>query len=119
MGQNKRVVEGTTGFWYKPYNGPKGRLQFGMQYSYLVRTAWVGYRLPPYTGLPGSSTIAPKAIEKCGSPRSATTCCKQRYSRKATQGGRQPAATLSCGLFTPLGVRRSHYDQNYPRCPAI
>ncbi len=63
VGQNKSVVEGTTGFWYKPYNGPKGRLQIGMQYSYLVRTAWVGYGLPPYTNLPGSSTIAPKGIE--------------------------------------------------------
>ena len=63
VGQNKSVVEGTTGFWYKPYNGPKGRLQMGMQYSYLVRTAWVGYGLPPYTSLPGSSTIAPKGIE--------------------------------------------------------
>lgn len=62
-GQNKSVVEGTSGFWYKPYNGPKGRLQIGMQYSYLVRTAWVGYGLPPYTNVPGSSTIAPKAIE--------------------------------------------------------
>jgi hypothetical protein len=63
VGENKSVVEGTTGFWYKPYNGPKGRLQIGMQYSYLVRTAWVGYGLPPYTSLSGSSTIAPKAIE--------------------------------------------------------
>jgi hypothetical protein len=63
VGQNKSVVQGTTGFWYKPYNGPKGRLQLGLQYSYLVRTAWVGYGLPPYTGLPGSSTLAPKAIE--------------------------------------------------------
>jgi hypothetical protein len=63
VGQNKSVVEGTTGFWYKPYNGPKGRLQIGMQYSYLVRTAWVGYGLPPYTTLPGSATTAPKAIE--------------------------------------------------------
>jgi hypothetical protein len=35
-GQNKSVIEGTTGFWYKPYNGPKGRLQMGIQYSYLV-----------------------------------------------------------------------------------
>jgi hypothetical protein len=63
VGENKSVVEGTTGFWYKPYNGPKGRLQIGMQYSYLVRTAWVGYGTPPFTSVPGSSTIAPKAIE--------------------------------------------------------
>jgi hypothetical protein len=59
----KSIVEGTTGFWYKPYNGPKGRLQLGMQYSYLVRTAWVGYDTPPFTGNLGSSTVAPKAIE--------------------------------------------------------
>ena len=38
----KDVVEGTAGFWYKPYNGPKGRLQFGLQYSYITRTAWSG-----------------------------------------------------------------------------
>ena len=62
-GQNKNVIEGTTGFWYKPYNGPKGRLQMGMQYSYLTREAWVGYGSPPYTILPSKSTIAPKAIE--------------------------------------------------------
>jgi outer membrane murein-binding lipoprotein Lpp len=61
----KSIVEGTTGFWYKPYNGPKGRLQMGMQYSYLVRTAWVGYGPSPFT-IPfpfPSATIAPKAIE--------------------------------------------------------
>ena len=63
VGQNKSVVEGTTGFWYKPYNGPKGRLQIGVQYSYLVRTAWVGYGLPPFINLPGPATLAPKAIE--------------------------------------------------------
>jgi hypothetical protein len=62
-GNIKSIVEGTTGFWYKPYNGPKGRFQIGMQYSYLVKTAWVGYGLPPYKNLPGSSTLAPKAIE--------------------------------------------------------
>lgn len=63
VGQNKSVIEGTVGFWYKPYNGPKGRLQFGSQYSYLTREAWVGYGLPPYTTLPGKSTISPTAIE--------------------------------------------------------
>jgi hypothetical protein len=41
-GDTKNIVEGTGGFWYKPYNGPKGRLQFGLQYSYLFRTAWAG-----------------------------------------------------------------------------
>ncbi len=62
-GQTKSVIEGTTGFWYKPYNGPKGRLQIGMQYSYLTRVGWVGYGLPPYTTVPPKATIAPTAIE--------------------------------------------------------
>ncbi len=34
------VIEGTFGFWYKAYNGPKGRIQFGPQYSYLVLNTW-------------------------------------------------------------------------------
>jgi hypothetical protein len=38
----KDIWEGSVGFWYKPYNGPKGRLQFGLQYSYLTKTAWAG-----------------------------------------------------------------------------
>jgi len=33
-------IEGTFGFWYKAYNGPKGRIQFGPQYSYLVLNTW-------------------------------------------------------------------------------
>jgi hypothetical protein len=65
VGQPKSIVEGTTGFWYKPYNGPKGRMQIGMQYSYLVKTAWVGYGTGPYLNpFPyPSATVAPKAIE--------------------------------------------------------
>jgi hypothetical protein len=41
-GDTRVILEGTFGIWYKPYNGPKGRLQFGPQYSYLTRTAWAG-----------------------------------------------------------------------------
>jgi hypothetical protein len=41
-GDTRVIFEGTFGIWYKPYNGPKGRLQFGPQYSYLTRTAWAG-----------------------------------------------------------------------------
>jgi hypothetical protein len=40
---NTRVLtEGTLGFWYRIYNGPKGRLQFGPQYSYVLRSTWAG-----------------------------------------------------------------------------
>lgn len=41
-GNTQSLIEGTFGFWIKPYNGPKGRMQFGPQYSYLVRNAWAG-----------------------------------------------------------------------------
>jgi len=41
-GNTQRVIEGTFGFWIKLYSGPKGRLQFGPQYSYLSRDAWTG-----------------------------------------------------------------------------
>jgi hypothetical protein len=41
-GDTRNIWEGTVGFWYRLYNGPKGRLQFGPQYSYIVRNTWVG-----------------------------------------------------------------------------
>ena len=36
----RNVIEGTFGFWYKAYSGPKGRIQFGPQYSYMVLNTW-------------------------------------------------------------------------------
>lgn len=41
------LIEGTFGFWYKPYDGAKekvnrGRIQFGPQFSYLDRNTWSG-----------------------------------------------------------------------------
>lgn len=41
-GDTRSLVEGTIGFWYRFYNGPKGRLQFGPQYSYINRDTWGG-----------------------------------------------------------------------------
>jgi hypothetical protein len=38
----RNIIEGTAGFWYRFYKGPKGTLQFGPQYSYLVRNTWAG-----------------------------------------------------------------------------
>jgi hypothetical protein len=40
--QTRAIMEGTLGFWYRFYNGPKGRFQFGTQYSYLTRHTWSG-----------------------------------------------------------------------------
>jgi hypothetical protein len=34
------ILEGTLGFWYRFYSGPKGRMQAGLQYSYVTRNAW-------------------------------------------------------------------------------
>jgi hypothetical protein len=47
-GQTRNIIEGTFGFWYKLYNGPKGRIQFGPQYSYLVRNTWSGLGVQPH-----------------------------------------------------------------------
>jgi len=38
--QTRDVTEGTIGFWYRFHNGPRGRYQWGMQYSYLNRATW-------------------------------------------------------------------------------
>lgn len=55
----KNVWEGTIGFWYKPYNGPKGRLQMGLQYSYLTKYAWTGFG----TKLPAPPGANPTAVD--------------------------------------------------------
>ena len=56
-GDTRVIQEPTVGFWYKFYQGSKGRLQFGVQYSYLSRDAWTGAG-----GVAaGDPAIAPKA----------------------------------------------------------
>ena len=58
-GNTQRVIEGTLGFWYKLYNGPKGRLQLGPQYSYVSRGAWGGSLSAAGTG----PFVAPHGID--------------------------------------------------------
>lgn len=41
-GDTRMLEEGTVGFWYRFYNGPKGRFQWGPQFSYVGRYAWSG-----------------------------------------------------------------------------
>jgi len=36
------IIEGTAGFWHRVYVGPKGRVQWGLQYSYVNRQPWSG-----------------------------------------------------------------------------
>jgi hypothetical protein len=51
-GNTRDLQEGTIGYWYDFYKGPKGRLRQGVQYSYAERYVWAT--------LPG---IAPKGVE--------------------------------------------------------
>ena len=41
-GDTRDIIEGTFGFWYRFYKGDKGTLQWGPQYSYVVRNTWSG-----------------------------------------------------------------------------
>lgn len=41
-GSNKDVQEFTAGYWYDFYNGFKGRLRYGLQYSRFDRNLWSG-----------------------------------------------------------------------------
>jgi hypothetical protein len=58
-GDIRSIQESTLGFWYKFYQGSKGRMQFGIQYSYLGKDAWSG------TGgvATGGAAISPKGVD--------------------------------------------------------
>jgi hypothetical protein len=47
----RALIEGTAGFWYRFYSGPKGRFQFGTQYSYVTRQTWYGQGFSSGTGV--------------------------------------------------------------------
>jgi prefoldin subunit 5 len=55
---NRNIQEGTFGYWFRFYQGSRGTLQQGIQYSYAERHTWEGIG-NPLTGLGGS----PKAID--------------------------------------------------------
>jgi hypothetical protein len=42
----RAVMEGTLGFVYRFYNGPKGKFQFSSEYSYVTRETWSGVAGP-------------------------------------------------------------------------
>jgi hypothetical protein len=58
-GDIRLIQESTLGFWYKFYQGSKGRMQFGIQYSYIAKDAWSG------TGgvATGGAAISPKGVD--------------------------------------------------------
>jgi hypothetical protein len=55
----RALIEGTVGFWYRFYTGPRGRFQFGTQYSYVTRDTWSGVG-PSGAGHPG---VTPDGID--------------------------------------------------------
>jgi hypothetical protein len=58
-GNVRNIQEGTLGFWHKFYQGSRGRLQWGLQYSYIFRTTWSGSG-----GLPaGTPGVQGKAVD--------------------------------------------------------
>lgn len=38
----RNIQEGTVGFWYRFYKGPMGTIQWGPQFSYVIRHTWSG-----------------------------------------------------------------------------
>jgi len=57
-GDIRLIQEATLGFWHKPYVGPKGRIQWGIQYSYISKVGWSGTG-----GGAAAAPISPKAID--------------------------------------------------------
>ncbi len=57
-GDTRVIQEGTLGFWYKFYQGPKGGFRLGIQYSYFAKNGWSGNN--NVAGAPG---LAPKAVD--------------------------------------------------------
>jgi hypothetical protein len=60
-GDIRVISEGTIGFWHKIYQGSKGGLRWGIQYSYVTKTGWSGNNsVPPAAAGVG---ISPKAVD--------------------------------------------------------
>lgn len=60
-GDIRVITEGTVGFWHKIYQGPKGGLRWGIQYSYVTKSGWSGNNsVPP--AAPGVG-VSPKAVD--------------------------------------------------------
>ena len=57
-GDTRLIGEGTLGFWYKFYQGPKGGFRFGVQYSYFEKYGWSGNN-----NVAKAAGFAPKAVD--------------------------------------------------------
>jgi hypothetical protein len=57
-GDIRVITEATLGFWHKIYQGPKGGLRWGIQYSYVTKSGWSGN-----DNVLTSPGISPKAVD--------------------------------------------------------
>ncbi|MGB9423093.1 MAG: hypothetical protein WBR14_19455, partial [Candidatus Acidiferrum sp.] len=57
-GDTRYIQEATLGFWHKVYQGEKGRMQWGIQYSYFYRNGWSGS-----DGVTGTTSVSPHAVD--------------------------------------------------------
>jgi hypothetical protein len=62
-GDTRAVIEGTAGFWYNFYSGPKGRFRFGTQYSYVTRQTWSGATAAPTGGTATFGALTPEGLD--------------------------------------------------------
>jgi hypothetical protein len=59
-GDTRYISEATIGFWNKIYQGEKGRVQWGIQYSYFYKNTWSGSGGTLPTGI---HSISPHAVD--------------------------------------------------------
>jgi hypothetical protein len=57
-GDTRYIYEATFGFWNKIYQGEKGRIQWGLQYSYFSRYSWSGSN-----GITSATSFTPHAVD--------------------------------------------------------
>jgi hypothetical protein len=61
-GDIRKISEATIGFWHKIYQGPKGGLRWGLQYSYITKVGWSGNNTSP-SATTQPAGISPKAVD--------------------------------------------------------
>jgi len=59
----RAIIEGTIGFTYRFYNGPRGKFQFGTQYSYVTRQTWSGATAAPTGGSATFGALSPEGLD--------------------------------------------------------
>jgi hypothetical protein len=69
QGDIRADLEGTVQFWHRLYSGPRGRFQWGLQYSYFQRSSWVacGSNLTP--AVPCSGSVNGVTLVTNGQPK--------------------------------------------------